>query len=149
MFGIQNEREWAAFCSGVLQQPCLANDDRYDNNTKRAAARAEVIALIEAVFAELTAEQVVQRLDASGIANGRLNTPEEVWNHVQLKARDRWRQVGSPVGPLPATLPPASFQGTEARMDAIPAIGEHSESILGELGYTPEEIAQLKSAGTI
>jgi itaconate CoA-transferase len=149
MFGIQNEREWAAFCSGVLREPGLANDDRYDNNTKRAATRAEVMALIEAVFAELTAEAVVQRLDASGIANARLNTPEEVWKHAQLQARDRWREVGSPVGPLPATLPPASFQGTEARMDAIPAIGEHSESILGELGYTREDIARLKSAGTI
>jgi itaconate CoA-transferase len=149
MFGIQNEREWAAFCTGVLRQSHLATDERYDNNTKRAAARAEVMALIEGVFAGLTAQDVVQRLDASGIANARLNTPEEVWKHPQLQARDRWREVGSPVGPLPATLPPASFRGTEARMDSIPAIGEHSESILAELGYTREDIARLKGAGTI
>jgi itaconate CoA-transferase len=149
MFGIQNEREWAAFCSGVLRQPELATDPRYDNNTKRNAARAEVIALIENAFATLSAGEVVARLDASGIANARLNAPEEVWNHTQLQARHRWREVASPVGPLPATLPPASFEGTEARMDAVPAIGEHTESILAELGYTRAQITGLRNAGAI
>ena len=127
MLGIQNEREWAAFCRGVLKRPELATDARYDNNTKRTAARAEVVALIERVFADMTAEQVVERLDAAGIANARLNTPDEVWDHAQLKARDRWREVESPAGRIPAILPPASFQGIEARMDAIPSIGEHTD----------------------
>ena len=149
MFGIQNEREWASFCSGVLKRPELAADARYDNNTKRTAARAEVVGLIEAVFADLTAEQVVARLDAAGIANARLNSPEEVWDHAQLKARDRWREIGSPAGPLPATLPPATFEGTEARMDAIPAVGEHTDGILAELGYTPVEVAALKTASAV
>ncbi|MGZ8263220.1 MAG: CoA transferase, partial [Burkholderiales bacterium] len=149
IFGIQNEREWAAFCSGVLEQPELAKDPRYDNNTKRTAARAEVVALIERVFADLTAEQVVGRLDAAGIANARLNSPEEVWNHPQLHARDRWREVGSPAGVIPALLPPASFDGDEPRMEPIPRIGEHTESILHELGYGDEAIGELKSAGAI
>ena len=149
MFGIQNEREWASFCSGVLQRPELAKDPRYDNNTRRTAARAEVVALIEAVFAGLTAEDVVAQLDAAGIANAHLNTPDEVWNHPQLKARDRWREVGSPVGPLPAVLPPASFDGTEARMDPIPSIGEHTDSILLGLGYSADDIAALKQAAAI
>ncbi|MGZ8153685.1 MAG: CaiB/BaiF CoA transferase family protein [Burkholderiales bacterium] len=149
MFGIQNEREWASFCGGALAQPDLAKDPRYDNNTKRTAARAEVVALIERVFADLTAEQVVGRLDAAGIANARLNSPEEVWNHPQLHARDRWREVGSPAGVIPALLPPASFDGDEPRMEPIPRIGEHTESILHELGYGDEAIGELKSAGAI
>ena len=149
MFGIQNEREWASFCSGVLQRPELAKDTRYDNNTKRTGARAEVIGLIENVFAGLTAEAVVARLDAAGIANAHLNAPEEVWNHPQLKARDRWREVDSPAGPLPAVLPPASFEGVEVRMDPIPSIGEHTEGILAELGYEPFDIAQLRQGGGV
>jgi itaconate CoA-transferase len=149
MFGIQNEREWASFCSGVLQKPELAKDPRYDNNTKRTAARAEVVALIEGVFAGLTAEDVVARLDSADIANARLNTPDEVWNHPQLQARKRWREVDSPVGPLPAVLPPASFEGVEARMDPIPKIGEHTERILAELGYGSSDIASLKQSGGV
>lgn len=149
MFGIQNEREWASFCKGVLQKPELATDARYDNNTKRTAARTEVVALIEGVFAGLTADDVVARLDAAGIANAGLNSPDEVWAHPQLAARNRWREVDSPVGPLPAVLPPASFDGVEARMDPIPAIGEHTARILGELGYSAERIARLKSDGVV
>jgi itaconate CoA-transferase len=149
MFGIQNEREWASFCSGVLQKPELAKDPRYDNNTRRNAARAEVIALIESVFAELTAEEVVARLDSAGIANARLNNPEEVWNHPQLKARKRWRDVESPAGAIPATLPPATFEGVEVRMDPIPAVGAHTDAILRELGYDATALGELKSSGAV
>ena len=149
MFGIQNEREWAAFCAGVLKQPDLAKDPRYDNNTKRTAARAAVIGLIEGAFSQLDAKTVVERLDASGIANARLNSPDEVWQHTQLQARNRWREVDSPAGRIPAVLPPASFEGVECRMDAIPAIGEHTESILRELGYSAREIDALTSEGAV
>ena len=149
MFGIQNEREWAAFCTGVLMQPGLAIDTRYDNNTKRTAARAEVVGLIERVFAQLTAESVIARLDEAGIANARLNTPDEVWNHEQLKARDRWREVGSPAGAIPAVLPPASFDGIEPRMDAIPRIGEHTDAVLADLDYSLGEIAALRRDGAL
>ncbi|MES2561569.1 MAG: CaiB/BaiF CoA-transferase family protein [Pseudomonadota bacterium] len=149
MFGIQNEREWASFCDHVMKQPALAKDARYDNNTRRTAARAEVVGLIEARFARLTAEEVVAALDAAGIANAHLNSPDDVWNHPQLKARDRWREVGSAVGPLPAVLPPASFAGDEARMDPIPAIGEHTDAILFDLGYGAEAIAALRASAAI
>jgi itaconate CoA-transferase len=149
MFGIQNEREWAAFCAGVVKQPALAKDPRYDNNTKRTAARAEVVALIEGVFSQLTADEVVARLDAAGIANGRLNSPDEVWSHPQLEARKRWREVDSPAGPIPALLPPASFDGVEVRMDAIPAIGEHTGHVLAELGYDAAAVAALRASGAV
>lgn len=149
LFGIQNEREWAAFCAKVLERPELAGDPRYDNNTKRTARRAEVVSLIEGAFSAMSAQRVVERLDAAGIANARLNSPEDVWNHEQLKARERWRKVSSPAGPIPAVLPPASFDGVEARMDPIPAIGEHTRGILAELGYSTEEIAALAGGGAI
>jgi len=149
MLGIQNEREWATFCDKVLGQPQLARDPRYDSNSKRTAARAEVVALIEKVFAAMTAAQVIEKLDAAAIANARMNTPEEVWNHPQLKARNRWREVGSPVGAIPAPLPPASFSGIEVRMDPIPAVGEHTERILREIGYDSSEIDALRKDAAI
>ena len=149
MLGIQNEREWAGFCDKGLGQPALATDARYDSNTKRTAARTELVGLIEGIFATMTAAQVIERLDAAGIANARMNTPEEVWNHAQLKARGRWREVDSPVGMIPAPLPPATFSDVEARMDPIPSVGEHTERILAEIGYRADQIAALKSASAI
>jgi crotonobetainyl-CoA:carnitine CoA-transferase CaiB-like acyl-CoA transferase len=149
MFGIQNEREWAAFCERILLEPALAKDPRYDSNIKRNAARAGLLALIGGVLATLTAEEAVAQLDAAGIANARINTPAEVWDHPQLKARARWREVGSPVGAIPALLPPASIADVEPRMDPIPEIGEHTAAILAELGYAQDEIAALRSGGTI
>ena len=149
MLGIQNAREWPVFCDKVLGQPALATDARYDSNLKRIERRAEVTALIEQVFSTLTAEQVAARLDAAGIANARINTPEEVWNHPQLKARDRWREFDSPAGPLPATLPPVAISDCDARMDPLPTIGEHTERILAELGYTAAEITALRSKDAI
>ena len=149
MLGIQNEREWAKFCAGVLEMPDLAKDPHFNNNTKRTERRAEVVALIERVFAQLTAADVVARLDAADIANARINTPEEVWRHPQLQARDRWREVGSPAGPLPTLLPPVTMSGFEARLDPIPAIGEHTDKVLAELGFGASEIAALHASNTV
>jgi itaconate CoA-transferase len=149
LFGIQNEREWANFCDKVLGRPELAQDARYDNNTKRTAARAEMVALIEQTFAPWTSAEVVARLDAADIANSRLNTPDQVWDHPQLQARKRWREVETPAGVIPALLPAATFEGFEARMDPVPAIGAQTDLILGELGYSAAQIAELKTAGAV
>ncbi len=149
LFGIQNEREWANFCDKVLGRAELAKDPRYDNNTKRTAARAEVVALIENKFAALTSDEVVAKLDAADIANSRLNTPDQVWDHPQLRARNRWREVETQAGPILALLPAATFEGFEARMDPVPAVGAQTDLILGELGYDAEQIAELKAAGTV
>jgi len=149
MLGLQNEREWATFCDKVLGQPALAADPRYDTNTKRNERRAEITALIDKVFSALTTAQVVEKLDAAGIANAHINSPEEVWNHEQLKARDRWREMGSPKGKLPTLLPPATHEDFEAHIGAVPEVGEHTESILLELGLANSEIAELKAAAAI
>ena len=149
MLGLQNEREWAVFCDKVLGQPALATDARYDTNSRRNGRREEVVALVNKAFSTLTAEQVVAKLDAAGIANARMNTPEEVWRHPQLKDRMRWRDVGSPVGEIPALLPPATISGLDARMDPIPAIGEHTAAILKELGLPPQEIAALHADAAV
>ena len=149
MFGIQNECEWASFCAKVLEQPELATDPLYNNNSKRLAAREALIALINQSFSTLTAEQVVARLDAADIANARLNTPMEVWDHPQLKARKRWREVATPAGRVAALLPPVTTSGYEVRMDAVPAVGEHTDKVLRDIGYTASAIADLRAKGVV
>ena len=149
MLGLQNEREWAAFCATVLQQPELASDARFQSNALRVANRPALQAIIGQVFQGLSAEQVLARLDEAQIANARVNQMHDVWAHPQLAARERWTTVDSSAGPLPALRPPGSHSDFEPRMDKIPALGEHSASILGALGYAPEAIEQLRQDGVI
>ncbi|MEV5704026.1 CaiB/BaiF CoA-transferase family protein [Actinoallomurus sp. NPDC052274] len=132
--GLQNEREWAALCEHVLRRPELARDARFARNSLRVEHRAELTALIEDAFADATADEAVRRLDEAGIANARLRSMEEFAGHPQLAARDRWRQVGSPVGPVDALLPPVTVAGREPRMGAVPALGEHTAAVLAEFG---------------
>lgn len=148
-FGLRNEREWATFCSQVLNRPDLAADDRFSSNAARSENRAALTALIHEAFAPLTAAQVVERLNRAGIANARLNEMADVRAHPQLRARDRWRETGSPAGPIPTLLPPGRSDAFEARIDPIPALGEHTDAILGEIGYSLEKIAQLRTEGVV
>nr|WP_145546983.1 CaiB/BaiF CoA-transferase family protein [Variovorax boronicumulans] len=148
MLGLQNEREWASFCTTVLQQPGLTSDPRFSANFKRVAERDALRQIIVDAFASLTAAQVVERLERAQIANAKVNTMAEVWAHPQLKARGRWTEVGSPQGPLPAMLPPGSWN-TGPRMDPVPALGQHTDAILAELGYASGDIAALRAAQAI
>lgn len=147
--GIQNEREWCRFCSTVLERPTLASDSRFDSNSKRVANRDELHAAIHDVFRTLTADEVVSRLDRAGIANAHMNSLEDFLHHPQLSTRGRWREVASPVGSLQVLCPPTTFGDMEARMDPIPTVGEHTESILRSLGYDEEAITLLREAEAI
>jgi itaconate CoA-transferase len=149
MLGLQNEREWEVFCERVLQRPGLARDPRFASNSKRTQGRDALRAIIIEVFSQLTAEQVIDRLDAAQIANARMNDMHDVWEHPQLKARGRWTAVDTPAGPLPAMLPPGAAGADDVRMDAVPALGEHTDAVLAELGYSPERIAALRGAHAI
>ena len=132
--GIQNEREWATFCDRVLELPDLAEDTRFGSNSLRVQNTEALDALIGERFARHDHQTVISRLESAGIANARLRDMIQFADHEQLVARDRWREVGSPVGPLRALLPAATIAGIEPVMSPVPAVGEHTESILSELG---------------
>jgi crotonobetainyl-CoA:carnitine CoA-transferase CaiB-like acyl-CoA transferase len=134
MLGLQNEREWKLFCDKVLQDGALASDPRFDSNARRSDNRALLKALIVDAFSRLSTPQVEQRLDEAQIANARMNDMAGLWAHPQLQARGRWRSVGTPAGDIPALLPPGRNSSFDYRMDAVPAVGEHTEAILRELG---------------
>ena len=149
LLGLQNEREWVTFCRDVLQRPEVATDVRFDTNTRRSDHRVELKALIEEIFRPLTAAQVIERLDAAGIGNASVNQIADVWKHPQLAARGRWVEVGSPAGPIPALKPPGGSDAFASRMDPIPALGEHTDAILAELGYGTADIARLHAARAV
>ena len=149
MLGLQNEREWQMFCERVLEQPALARDPRFASNAARTAARDDLRAIIVETFGGLSAGQVVARLDAAQIANARVNTMAEVWEHPQLQARGRWTEVETPSGRVPALLPPGARVAADARMDAVPALGAHTDALLAELGLDAAAIARLHSAGAV
>jgi itaconate CoA-transferase len=149
MLGLQNEREWAAFCKLVLLQPDLASDERFASNARRVAHREALRAIILATFAELTADDVVQRLEQAQIANARVNDMHGVWAHPQLKARGRWTEVPTPQGPIPALLPPGRAQADGVRMDGVPGLGEHTDAILQALGWSAEAMEAMRREGTI
>jgi itaconate CoA-transferase len=147
--GLQNEREWAQFCTLVLEQPEMASDPRFDSNARRVSNREALHAMIDAVFSQFSIDQVIARLERAQIAYARMNSMQEFWDHPQLQARERWREVNSPVGPLKALLPPVTMRDVEPRMDPIPALGEHTEPILRSLGYEDEQISRLRARRVI
>ncbi|MFN0315858.1 MAG: CaiB/BaiF CoA transferase family protein [Burkholderiales bacterium] len=143
-FGIQNEREWASFCATVLNQAQLATDPRFDSNAHRDANRKPLSEIIGAEFSKLTVGQLVERLDQAQIASARLNTMQEFWEHGQFKARSRWRNVDTPNGPVQALIPAVTMKDVEARMDPVPGVGQHTQAILGELGFGNDFFERLR-----
>jgi itaconate CoA-transferase len=136
--GIQNDREWAVFCQRILDRPELIADERFATNPDRVAHDAELTGIIEAALAGVTPDELTGRLDEAGIASARLRTPQEFAAHPQLAARDRWRGVDTPNGPIQALLPPVTVPGREPLMGPVPALGQHNEAIRAELGRPPE-----------
>jgi len=149
MLGLQNEREWVQFCEIVLENSALAQDDRFDRNFKRNEKRTELLEIIDACFSMITAEQLIARLEKAQIANARLNDMEGLWEHEQLKARHRFTEVSTPNGTIAALLPPGLNDSYDYRMDPVPAVGEHTNAILTELGMSSTEIEALRAQGAI
>jgi itaconate CoA-transferase len=147
--GIQSDREWRRLCTQVLQHPELGDDERFTTNARRVDNRVALIDAIEAVLSELTADQAVVRLDAAQIANAKLNDVADLIGHPQLTARDRWAEVESPVGPIRVLRPAVSTDGVVERMDAIPALGEHTDAILREIGYDAAFVERLRAEGAV
>ncbi len=147
--GLQNEREWKRFCEVVLQLPQFSSDPRFDSNAKRVQNRPQLDQAMHEVFGKLTAADIIARLETAQIANARMNTVQEFVVHPQLAARKRWSEVDSPVGRLPALLPPVTMENVDVAMNEIPALGQHTGTILGELGFDPETIAGWRDEGVI
>lgn len=149
MLGLQNEREWSVFCRDILGAPALETDPRFATNTDRAAHKSELSAIIITAFSKWTSEEVIAKLSTAGIANARMNDMAGLWAHPQLAARKRWRVVETPVGPMPALLPPGGLGNSEPRMDSIPELGGDTLAILQSLGFKSEDIDVLKTQGVI
>jgi itaconate CoA-transferase len=149
ILAVQNEREWARFCGEVLQRAELTHDERYRTNERRVQHRPALHAAIDDVLGRLSAEEVIDRLEAAGIAYSRMNSVPEFLEHPQLTARSRWTEIGSEVGPLRALRPPVEIEGVEPVMGDVPALGQHTSSILEELGIARDTIATWRIAGTI
>src|SRR5579884_318312 len=138
LLGIQNEREWEAFCQQVLRQPALAHDPRFCSNPLRVQHRGALEALIQEVLRSMTLEQAIASLEQAQIAYGQMRDMHEFLEHPQLAARQRWKTVDSPVGPVWALSPPGIPDGVEPVFNAIPTVGQHTEAILREIGFDEE-----------
>ncbi|SCK55435.1 formyl-CoA transferase [Streptomyces sp. WMMB 714] len=149
LFSIQNEREWAALCERFLELPELVDDPRFATGSDRVAHREELNAIVAERFRRSTGGEVTELLDEAGIANADVNDVHAFLGHPVLAERGRWRGVSVPGGEMEALRPPADLAGVEARMDPVPAAGEHTERILTALGRDGDEIERLKAAGVV
>jgi itaconate CoA-transferase len=149
VIGVQNDRGWASLARGVLDRPDLVTDPKYATNQARVRNREKVDAIVAETTSRLDRAELLRRLDEAGVPNASLNDGHGLIGHPQLAERGRWREVGSPVGDLHAVLPPITFSDVEARMDPIPALGAHTETVLTELGYDAPAIERLRAAGAV
>ncbi|PSK65409.1 Acetyl-CoA:oxalate CoA-transferase [Micromonospora sp. MH33] len=148
VLSIQNEREWKAFCDVVLDMPELAEDSRFDTGSRRVSNRVELDTLINQQLSRIDGATFAERLNSARIANARQREVADVIDHPQLTARHRWREIGTPAGPIQATLPAITVEGREPRMEPIPSVGQHTHDLLEELGYNAVDIRALKRDGT-
>src|SRR5579875_230613 len=149
VLGTTNDQEWQRLSREILQRPDLADDERFSSNAGRVANRELLDEVIGEWCAQHDLEHVQKTADAAGIGNARYNLPSEVLAHPQLSARDRWRQVDTPAGPIRALLPPPVISGYQPPMGAVPGLGQHTDSVLADFGLTTEEISTLRQQGVI
>jgi itaconate CoA-transferase len=146
---VQNDREWRRFCELVLDRPKLAEDSRFGTNAARVENREDLFEIVDAAFLGMTTEEALERLNQADIAHAQVNSVLDFVRHPQLGARDRWREVDSPVGSLLTLLPPANVEGLETVLRAVPDVGEHTDKVLAELGYAPDDIERLREEGVV
>jgi crotonobetainyl-CoA:carnitine CoA-transferase CaiB-like acyl-CoA transferase len=149
VLGTTNDREWRRLAVDVLRRPDLAEDPRYAGNHDRVAHRAELDAVIGTWAAGLTLAECRQAAEDAGLGHARLNRPTEVLSHPQLEERGRWKEIDSPVGPVLGLLPPPESADWDWQLGPIPALGEHTEPVLRELGFSAEEMAGMRAEGVI
>ncbi len=149
VLGTTNDREWQRLAREIIDRPDLAEDERFATNPDRCAHRDELNQAIESWCAQNDLDDIQRIADAAGIGNSRYNKPSEVIAHPHLKARDRWRQVGTPNGQIAALLPPPVISGLQLGMGAVPGLGQHTDAVLGEIGYSAEELEGLRGDGAI
>jgi itaconate CoA-transferase len=147
--GVQNAREWRRFCSDVLGWPELAEDDRFRTNALRVKNRNALHIVIESTLGSLPAAEIISRLETAAIAYARMNSVAEYLEHPQLAARDCWREIGSPAGPLRALVPPVRMDGVEPVMGDVPALGQHTNAVLEEVGVPRDTIDAWRREGVI
>ncbi|MGH8869161.1 MAG: CaiB/BaiF CoA transferase family protein [Actinomycetes bacterium] len=145
LVAVQNEREWRRLCAVVLEDEQIADDERFATMSRRVAHREALDEVVGARLRALEASEAVALFEQAQIAFAHVNTVGELAGHPQLVARDRWTQVGSPVGPLDALVPPGVPAAADARMDPVPGLGEHTDSVLGWLGYSATEVEQMRA----
>jgi itaconate CoA-transferase len=144
LLAVQNDREWRSLCDVVLDEPETATDARFATNSARVAHREELNELVRAKLLPLETKRAAELLDAAGVANASINQVEDFLNHPVLEGRDRWRPVQVPGGQIEALRPPADLAGVEPVMGPVPALGEHTASILRELGRSEDVISDLR-----
>jgi crotonobetainyl-CoA:carnitine CoA-transferase CaiB-like acyl-CoA transferase len=149
VLGTTNDREWQRLAREIIERPDLADDPRFATNPDRCARRDELNAAIESWCAQHDLDHIQDTADRAGIGNSRYNLPSEVIAHPHLRARDRWREVTTPNGPIEALLPPPVISDFEMGMGAVPGLGEHTDALLRELGYSADDVAEMRSAGAI
>ncbi len=147
--GIQNEREWQVFCSDVLESAELAHDPRFVSNSERFSNKDALTEIITRSFSTISSQEVIKRLDDAKIANARLNNVEEFFNHPQLEARNRWRNLDTPNGTVRSLIPPVTMENFQPKMDPVPSVGEDTESILLEFGFDHSTIGNLRDSKAI
>jgi len=149
LLAVQHDRDWTRFCEGFLAAPQVATDPRFVDNSARVANRDALDAIIGKRLGELGTAATLSLLEDAGLVSARLNTVDELVGHPVLTERDRWRPVATPAGPVRALLPPIAMGAAEARMDPVPALGEHTTAILDELGYPDTEVESLRAGGVV
>ncbi|MGH3437605.1 MAG: CaiB/BaiF CoA transferase family protein [Sciscionella sp.] len=149
LIGVQNDRNWRRLAIGVLNRPELAEHPNFATNVARCRNRSLVDKTVADVTVTLPAMELQRKLDAAGVGNACMNSTHGLIEHPQLSERDRWRTVETPAGLVPAVLPPITFTDVAARMDAVPALGEHTDTVLAELGVDRARLTELREHGVI